>query len=314
MSSKHSYQSIAVLMGGWSNERDISRSTGLEILNALKDTSYTVTGIDVEKNLPKLLSDIAHAKPDVIINALHGTGGEDGVIQGVLTMLGIPFTHSGVLPSAVAMDKIMSRAIFQSVGIPMAPCCVINQKEYARNADHPFAFPYVIKPIAEGSSRGVSIIRSDLDKKDAMALWTFGDNILAEQYIPGREINVAVINGKAIGAIELKPKSGFYDYEAKYTEGKTDHIMPAPLSALDQEKMFTYAEKAFQVLGCKGVTRADFRLDESKDAPYPMVMLELNTQPGMTSLSLVPEIAAYYKMSFLDLIECMLDCAITTAH
>ncbi len=308
--NNHGFESIAILMGGWSNEREVSLQTGYAFKDALRKSKYRVTTIDVQRDLPKLIEDINTFKPDVMINALHGTGGEDGVIQGVLTMLGLPFTHSSVLSSAIAMDKLITRAILSAEGIPFAPYNTFDVKEYHKRQDHPFNFPYVIKPIAEGSSRGVYIITSDADKTRAMEEWVYADKLIAEAYIPGREIQVAVMGGKAIGAIELKPHSGFYDYEAKYTEGKTDHIMPAPLTSQDQDQLFHYAEVAHKKLRCNGITRSDFRLDESDNAMHRICMLELNTQPGMTPLSLVPEIAAYYGISFLDLIEKMLASAI----
>ncbi len=301
-------KSVVVLMGGWSNERDVSLSTAEGVIKTLTAQGYAVTAIDVSRDLEKLLFDLKHAQPDVVFNALHGTGGEDGVIQGILDMLRIPYTHSGVTASAIAMDKILSRLVFMQVDIPVPDYRIIPLETY-KNDVHPFSFPYVIKPLNEGSSRGVYIIKNNAERDAAMNEWTFGDHVLAEAYVPGREIQVAVIDGKAIGAIELKPHSGFYDYEAKYTDGKTEHIMPAPLSDADQALLFSYAEKAHTVLGCKGVTRADFRLDETVEhhtincGARRMALLEINTQPGLTPLSLVPEIAAYYGISFGELLN-----------
>lgn len=303
----HNFKRIAILKGGWSNEREVSLTTGDAFEHALRNTLYDVAVIDVKKDLNSFLTQLNFHKPDVIINALHGTGGEDGTIQGVLTMLDIPYTHSSVVSSAVAMDKMLSKNIFQQSGIPIANFLVMPQEEYKLvSTPHPFDFPYVIKPITEGSSRGVSIIKSDLDKQSAMKAWVFGDEIMIEEYIPGREIQVAVINGKALGAIEIKPHNNFYDYEAKYTDGKATHIMPAVLSTDLQTLLFKYAELAHKCLKCDGITRVDFRVDESNSTGKVIVILEVNTQPGMTPLSLVPEIAAYYGISFLDLIEIML--------
>ncbi len=305
---RQSNKSVAVLMGGWSNERDVSLSTAEGVIKTLTEKGYTVTAIDVSRDLEKLLFDLKQAKPDVVFNALHGTGGEDGVIQGVLDMLRIPYTHSGVTASALAMDKILSRLIFMQSNIPVPEYRIIPLGTY-KHGEHPFTFPYVIKPLNEGSSRGVYIIKNNTERDIAMNEWTFGDHVLAETYIPGREIQIAVINGKAIGAIELKPHSGFYDYEAKYTDGKTEHLMPAPLTDTDQSLLFSYAEKAHTILGCKGVTRSDFRLDETVEnntvntGARRMALLEINTQPGLTPLSLVPEIAAYYGISFSELLD-----------
>ncbi|MES2252354.1 MAG: D-alanine--D-alanine ligase [Pseudomonadota bacterium] len=296
---------ITVLMGGWSNERDVSLSSGAGTAKTLKDLGYAVTTLDVKRDINHVVEALTAAKPDVVFNALHGTGGEDGVIQGVLDMMKIPYTHSGVTASAIAMDKILSRLVFIQIGIPVPTYAVLPFDEYKDGAK-PFDYPYIAKPLNEGSSRGVSLVKNDGDREESIASWTFGAQILLEDYIPGREIQIAVMDGKAIGAIELKPLSGFYDYEAKYTDGKTMHVMPAPLDADDQTLMFDYAEKAHTVLGCKGVTRADFRLDDSV-TPHRIALLEINTQPGLTPLSLVPEIAAYYGIPFGELLTKMIE-------
>lgn len=294
---------VAVLMGGWSSERDVSLSSGQEIVKALRQKGYTVTAIDVEKNLPRLIHQIQEANPQVIFNALHGVGGEDGVIQSVLDMLQIPYTHSGVISSAVAMNKIMSRKIFHHDGLPVPSWKIIPLEE--AKASNPMPFPYVVKPIGEGSSRGVSIVGSDEDRSKAFEGWTYGDQVLVEKYIPGREIHVAVVNGKATGAIEIKPKEGFYDYRAKYTDGMAEHLMPAPLTEPEITEALKLAEKAYESLDCRGVARVDFRLDDTK-SPSSFYILELNTQPGMTPLSLVPEIMAYQGVPFGDLVDQMI--------
>lgn len=301
---KHNFKSIAVLAGGWAPERYVSLNTGKSVYEMLLKTDYRVTLIDVQKDLQKLIDEIKAFQPDVIFNALHGEGGEDGIVQGVLTMLGIPYTHSGIMASSIAMNKLISRRLFESIGIPFAPHCAMPFKDYAENQkNHPMVFPYVIKPVSSGSSYGVSIIRSDQDKQKAILEWDFGETIIIEQYIPGREIQVAVMGQDVLGAIEIRPKKDFYDYEAKYTKGVSDYIMPAPLTEKDQQLIYDYAKKAHTILGCKGFTRSDFRLDESKTNEGRIAMLELNTHPGMSALSLVPKIAQYYGLSFLDVIE-----------
>ena len=293
-------KNIAVLMGGWSSEREVSLSSGQGVVKALEELGYTVKAIDVQRDLPKLLEELSEFKPDVIFNALHGVGGEDGVIQGVLEMLQIPYTHCGVTASAIAMNKILSRKIFQHVGILTPPWKVISLDDL--KTGHPMDIPYVIKPIGEGSSRGVTLVFGENDYKRALQEWTYGDKVLIEKFIPGREIHVAVIDDEAIGAIEINPFEGFYDYAAKYTPGKAEHIMPAPLPPEDYQKALDLALKAHKTLDCHGVTRSDFRYDDTGDVPR-FYLLEINTQPGLTPLSLVPEIAAYCGIPFKDLLE-----------
>jgi D-alanine-D-alanine ligase len=293
-------KNIAVLMGGWSSEREVSLSSGEGVLKTLIDMGYSARGIDVKHDLPQLLKELSDPKPDIIFNALHGVGGEDGVIQGVLEMLAIPYTHSGVTASALAMHKTLSRKIFQHIGIKTPTWKVISFKEL--NKGHPMDIPYVIKPIGEGSSRGVTLVFNDNDYQTSLKEWCYGDQVLIEKFIPGREIHVAVIDDQAIGAIEICPLEGFYDYTAKYTPGKAKHIMPAPLSPDAYQEALDLALKAHKALGCHGVTRADFRYDDTGDKPT-FYLLELNTQPGLTPLSLVPEIAAFVGISFGELIE-----------
>lgn len=293
---------VAVLMGGWSSEREVSLVSGAAVVESLKELGYEVLPIDVSRDLQSLLTALT-PRPDVIFNALHGVGGEDGTIQGVLEILGIPYTHSGVVSSAIAMDKILSRKVFKYEGIKTPPWKLISLDELKQG--HPMAFPYVIKPVGEGSSRGVYIIFDDSEYTKALEEWSYGNNILIEQYIPGKEIQVAVIDNKAVGAIEICPHSGFYDYEAKYTAGKADHIMPARLSTEAYQTCLNLALKAHKALKCRGATRSDFRYDDTGTGEF--YLLELNTQPGMTPLSLVPEIAAYNKINFSQLIQSMIE-------
>ncbi len=288
---------IAVLMGGWSEEREVSLSSAQGIIKTLEALGYEVVPIDVTRDLQALIQALT-PKPDLVFNILHGTGGEDGVIQSVLEILQIPYTFSGVASSAIAMNKVLARKIFEREGLLSPEWKVITPEELAAN--HPFPFPYVLKPIAEGSSKGVYIVHQERDLPEISSTWHQGQKILAEKYIPGREIQVAVMGDKALGAIEICPKEGFYDYEAKYTDGKAEHLMPAPLSPKDYDRVLRYALMAHQALDCRGVTRSDFRFDETQGEFY---LLEINTQPGMTPLSLVPEIAAYCGISFPELIQ-----------
>ncbi len=300
MQKKH----VAVLMGGWSSEREVSLSSGAGVIKALEELGHSVTPIDVKGSLPDLVAHLVSAKLDVIFNALHGVGGEDGVIQGVLEMMKIPYTHSGVAASAIAMNKVLSRQIFKNHGIPVPLDKVITFDDL--KANHPMAFPYVVKPIGEGSSRGVSIIYNEDDYKKTLDQWTFGDQILVEKYIPGREIHVSILNGKAIGAVEIKVENGYYDYEAKYTPGRAEHLMPAPLTPDALQEVLKLSEKSYHALDCRSACRADFRYDDTIENPT-FYLLEVNTQPGMTPTSLVPETVGYYGMSFNQLVQDLID-------
>lgn len=293
---------IVVLMGGWSEEREVSLSSAQGIIKALKELGYHVFPIDVTRNIALLIQQLIKHQPDVVFNILHGTGGEDGVIQGILEAMHIPYTFSGVAASAIGMNKVLARKIFEREGLLSPEWKVVNVSELAQG--HPMPVPYVIKPISDGSSKGVYIINSDEDLPDLETTWKPGTNLLIEKYIHGREIQVAVMGDRALGAIEICPKQGFYDYEAKYTEGKAVHLMPAPLSAESYQKVLDDALKAHQAIECRGITRSDFRYDDKEDKFY---LLEINTQPGMTPLSLVPEIAAHQGISFHDLIEWMVN-------
>lgn len=291
-------QHIAVLLGGWSAEREVSLNSGKAVANACRELGYQVTEIDVAHDIATVLSEL---KPDACFNALHGKWGEDGCIQGILDVLQIPYTHSGVLASALAMYKPLAKDVFRGAGIPCSGGDVYAKHDVMEGDVMPR--PYVVKPLDEGSSVGVHIV---MEGDNALPwddnAWPFGDKVLVEPYVPGREIQVAVLNDKALGAIEIRPKGQFYDYETKYTDGKADHIMPAPLSEADYAKVMEYAERAHKALGCRGLSRSDFRYDNTLDNPE-FFILELNTQPGMTPLSLAPEIAAYAGISFAQLVE-----------
>jgi D-alanine-D-alanine ligase len=297
---------VAVLMGGLSAEREVSLSSGAAVKKALEAIGYKVTTIDVGRDIASVLEKL---RPDVVFNALHGHYGEDGNIQGILEILGIPYTHSGVLASALAMHKPMAKKVFSASGLRLADGCVIRVSDLKQQC--PLLFPVVVKPIDEGSSVGVKIIHT----QEEMNELPFSDtsNVLVEKYIPGREIQVAVLDGKALGAIEIKPLRGFYDYEAKYTLGKAEHIMPAPLSETDYQEVCRLAERAHEALGCRGLTRSDFRYDDTGLGQGVFYLLETNTQPGMTPLSLAPEIAAHVGISFNDIVHRLVGTA-TTDH
>lgn len=294
---------VAVLMGGWSAEREVSLVSGAAVAEALKQCGYRVSTVDVARDLADVLT---RMKPDVVFNALHGTFGEDGSVQGLLEMLSLPYTHSGVMASAIAMHKPTAKRLFQNVGIPVAEGKVLHRRQIMAGELPPR--PYVIKPINEGSSVGVRIVQDgdNFSPSDDMP-WPYGDEVLVERYIPGREIQVAVMGDCALGAIEICPKGRFYDYEAKYTDGRATHLMPAPIAPSAYDEACRLALLAHQTIGCKGVSRADLRYDDTAGEPGQFYMLEINTQPGMTPLSLVPEIAAYKDIRFPDLVRWMVE-------
>jgi D-alanine-D-alanine ligase len=292
---------VAVLMGGWSAERDVSLDSGRLVGNALQELGHEVISIDVRRDLTDLMTAL-NPKPDVVFNALHGVGGEDGSIQGLLEVLGIPYTHSGVDASAIAMNKVLSRRIFEQEGIPVPEWKVVFKKDI--ETTHPMPLPYVIKPINEGSSKGVHIIHNEDDFKYFLKEWTFGEMLLIEKFIDGREIQVGVMGDRAVGAIEIRPREAFYDYTAKYTPGRAEHLMPAPISTEAYQRVLSLGLKAHQILGCRSVSRSDFMYDEIRDEFY---LLELNTQPGMSPLSLLPEIVAHEGITFNQLISWMLE-------
>ncbi|MFC4272861.1 D-alanine--D-alanine ligase [Sneathiella chungangensis] len=289
---------VAVLMGGWSAEREVSMNSGLACSEALKKCGYQVTPVDVGRNIAQTLGEL---KPDVCFNALHGRYGEDGYIQGMLEIMGIPYTHSGVLASALAMDKPVAKTLFAEAGIPVAEGRIFTHQEVKQGASYPK--PFVVKPLNEGSSVGVTIILEGENIALQDLPWTFGEKVLIETFVPGREIQVAVMGDEALGAVEIRPLGRFYDYEAKYTAGKAEHLMPAPLDPDEYEEALRLALLAHQTLGCRGVSRSDLRFDDTGEGPGKFYMLETNTQPGMTSLSLVPEIAGHTGISFEELVR-----------
>jgi len=295
---------IVILMGGLSGERKISFLTGKACFNALKKKGYKLIKLDAKGHFVEKLKKL---KPKLVFNALHGKYGEDGFVQSILESLKIPYTHSGVLASSLAMDKELSRLIFKKNNLKV-PKYFLLQKNYKKNItkkikNYKIKFPIVIKPINEGSSLGVYICKNHTQfENNYKKLIKKYEKILVEEYLPGREIQVAVMGKKALGAIELVPSREFYDYTAKYSNAaNTKHIMPAPLSLKKYQEVLKVAEKAHKVLGCRGVTRSDFIFFKNK-----FYLLEINTQPGMTKLSLVPEIANYKGMKFEDLVIWMI--------
>jgi D-alanine-D-alanine ligase len=293
---------ILLLKGGLSTEREVSLSSGHECAKALRAKGYDVVEHDLV-SLDGLMAALAD-KPDVVFNALHGRWAEDGTIQGVLDLAQVPYTHSGLLASALAMDKPVARAVFKGRDLPIAEGGVFKRADVL--AGRAIALPFVMKPANEGSSVGVKIV---LEKSDLEALarepWPFDEEVLVETYIPGRELTVAVMgfNGeaKALGVLEIRPNNGFYDYTAKYTDGKAIHLCPAPIDSAAYAEAMRVALEAHRALGCRGVSRADIRYDDTRGEPGRVVLLEVNTQPGMTPLSLVPEIAAATGIAFPEL-------------
>jgi D-alanine-D-alanine ligase len=299
--SKH----VAVLMGGWSAEREVSLRSGRACADALERLGYRVTPIDVGRDVAAVLSE---AKPDLALNVLHGRPGEDGTLQGVLEILGVPYTHSGVLASALAMQKDMAKELFRAAGVPVAEGLVASRLEAA--AKHLLPPPYVIKPIAEGSSVGVFIVTEahahppqELYRED----WAYGDRVILEKYIAGKELTCAVMGEEALGVIEIVPAVRFYDYEAKYAPGGSKHLLPAPISSFVYQQVRRLALAAHRALGCRGVSRADFRYDDRIEGTGGLVCLEVNTQPGMTQTSLVPELAAHAGIPFDELVKWMVE-------
>ena len=298
---------VAVLMGGWSSERPVSLSSGRACADALRIAGYRVTEVDVGRDVAEVLSRL---DPDVAFNALHGPHGEDGTVQGVLEILNIPYTHSGVLASALAMNKDKAKAVAALAGIPVAEHVIVSRRAAAER--HAMPPPYVVKPIAEGSSFGVLIVLADqphppqsLTRDD----WPYGETVMVERYVAGRELTCAVWGApgseEALGVTEIVPVGhGFYDYDAKYAEGGSRHIVPAPLKPNVYQNIRTLALKAHRAIGCRGVSRSDFRFDEGSD---DLVWLEVNTQPGMTRTSLVPELAQHAGVSFPELVGWMVE-------
>lgn len=287
---------IALVAGGMSTEREVSLVSAEGVSKALIEAGYRVTFIDMGADIAVKLQEI---KPDIVFNCLHGTYGEDGCLPGLLNIMRIPYTHSGVLASSLAFDKIHSRSWFLTNNINMAESIVVNKSDNI-NLD-PMKRPYVIKPLTQGSSIGVEVIFEEDDFNFADYDFPYGDQIIIEQYIKGRELQVAVLNGKALGALEIKLlKNRFYDYETKYTEGFAEHLCPAPLSTELYNKLLEESEKIYKTMNCRGTARVEFILEDNTSKLFA---LEINTHPGMTSLSIVPEIAAHQGIDFIDLIE-----------
>ena len=294
-------QHVAVLHGGWSAERDVSLMTGAAVAKALAAAGYRVTAIDAGRDVATRL---AAAAPDVVFNALHGRAGEDGAIQGLLEVMAIPYTHSGVRASALAMDKPTAKELFAAAGLRCPTGRLVSPAELA--AGHVMPPPYVIKPRNEGSTVGVRIVTDARATPLGNRPWEFPGDALVEEYIPGRELSVAVMGERALGVVEITAKPGFYDYEAKYTPGMSDHAIPAPLPPPLYDLALEVALKAHRALGCRGVTRADLRLDDARGAAG-LYLLEINTQPGLTPTSLVPEIAAQAGIGFTELVTWMVE-------
>ncbi len=292
---------VAVLMGGWSAEREVSLSSGRACVDALKDSGHYIVPIDVGHDIGKVLTEL---KPDVALNALHGPYGEDGSIQGLLEILEIPYTHSGVLASALAMNKARSRELFAAAGIPIAEGRVVSRFDAARA--HVMIPPYVLKPVANGSSVGVFIVKEGDAPPERIGAndWKFGDTVLAEKYIAGKELTCAVMGEHALEVTEITSSLAFYNYEAKYSDGGSLHVLPAQIDAGVHARVREIALLAHQTLGCRGVSRTDFRYDPSTGE---LVCLEVNSQPGMTATSLVPELANHAGFSFPQLLEWMIE-------
>jgi D-alanine-D-alanine ligase len=297
---------VAVLMGGWSAEREISLRSGKACAEALEKLGlYKVSRVDVDRDIAATLRAL---KPDVALNVLHGRPGEDGTLQGLLEILGIPYSHSGVLASAAAMQKDVAKMLLKAAGVPVPEGRVVTRAEAAKA--HLLPRPYVIKPVAEGSSVGVFIVREDHEhppQELTRADWKFGERVLVEPFIPGKELTCAVMGDRALGVIEIVPATKFYDYEAKYAPGGSRHLLPAPVAPEVYKECQRLALAAHRALGCRGVTRADFRYDDGRAGTQGLYCLEVNTQPGMTETSLVPEMAAHAGISFAALVRWMVE-------
>lgn len=293
---------VVVLMGGWSNERPVSLMSGNGVADALEKVGYKVSRVDMDRNVAQILTAL---RPDLVFNALHGVPGEDGSVQGMLDLMGIKYTHSNMVTSVIAIDKELTKQRLVPAGIPMPKGMIVDSESLY--AGDPLPRPYVLKPVNEGSSVGVAIVKADSNygspiARDAKGPWQEFETLLAEPFIKGRELTVAVLGDKALCVTELKPKSGFYDFDAKYTDGLTEHVCPAEIPENVAQMMLDIALKAHRLLGCKGASRTDFRWDDELGLDGIFV-LETNTQPGMTPLSLVPEQAKYIGISYEQLVD-----------
>jgi D-alanine-D-alanine ligase len=302
MSAKH----VAVLMGGFSSERPVSLSSGNACADALEGEGYRVTRIDVDHDVATVLAEL---KPDVAFNALHGPFGEDGTIQGILEYLELPYTHSGVLASALAMDKEQAKRVAKSQGIPVAEAKVMVRSDFT--SSHPMKPPYVVKPVREGSSFGVVIVKEDQSHPPQVITsseWRYGETVMVERYIYGRELTCGVMGDVALGVTEIVPQGhSFYDYDSKYVAGGSKHVIPAQISPKIYQKVQTLALKAHKAMGCRGVSRSDFRYDDRFSEEGELIWLEVNTQPGMTPTSLVPEMALHAGHSFGEFLRWMVE-------
>lgn len=301
---------VAVLMGGWSAEREVSLVSGAGVAKALEEEGYTVTAVDVQRDLNGLVAALSDPRPDVVFNALHGRGGEDGTIQGILEFLGLPYTHSGVRASAIAMDKAMTKRVLDSVGVRSPRGIVLTKGELTGGA-HPMPAPYIVKPVDEGSTVGVTLVREGQNSPVGDA-WTFGERALVEEFIPGRELTVAVMGAggtdtRALTVTEIVFEAQVYDYTAKYSAGHAVHTLPARIPDAVAEEAKRLAVLAHETLGCRGASRSDFRWDESKPGTEGLYFLEINNQPGMTPLSLVPEQAAHVGISYGALVSWLVE-------
>jgi D-alanine-D-alanine ligase len=298
MSGKH----VAVLMGGFSSERPVSLSSGAACADALEAEGYRVTRIDVDRNVASVLADL---HPDVAFNALHGPFGEDGTIQGILEYLQIRYTHSGVLASALAMDKAQAKLVASAAGIPVAEARVMDRHDFG--SDHPMKPPYVVKPVREGSSFGVVMVKEDQSHPPQIVTsseWRYGDRVMVERYVYGREFTCGVMGDTALGVTEVIPQGhAFYDYDSKYVKGGSKHVIPADILPNIYQKIQTLSLMAHQAIGCRGVSRSDFRFDDRFSAEGELIWLEVNTQPGMTPTSLVPEMAVHAGHTFGEFLK-----------
>jgi len=297
---------VAVLMGGFSSERPVSLASGAACADALEAEGYEVSRVDVGRDIAGVLAELA---PDVAFNALHGPFGEDGTIQGVLEYLEIPYTHSGVLASALAMDKEKAKVVARAARIPVAESKVMNRFDFT--SSHPMQPPYVVKPVREGSSFGVVIVKADQPHPPQIITsseWAYGDTVMVERYVHGRELTCCVMGEVALGVTEILPLGhSFYDYDSKYAPGGSKHECPAKISPKIYQKIQTLSLKAHQAIGCRGVSRSDFRYDDRFSEDGELIWLEINTQPGMTPTSLVPEIAQAAGHSFGELVSWMVE-------